>query len=283
MHKEFPYLSVNLETIETNSFSLSTNDSAYLYGWGLFETILIHKNTPIHLDEHLNRLKKSAQKLVIPLPFKTNAIKKEIQTLIQTNYQKTKNHLEQAVLNLYLSAGPTSQKQKSFLASAPTLTIKLRPLKTDPNAVLSLTFKKATFTRNLLNSHKTMAYLPNILEKNQCPNVDEVILHNSKKEILEGTKTNIFFIKNKEIFTPKSNVILPGIARNFLLKNQNLFGYKITEKRILLKDIESYDEIFLTNSVRGIVLAKNSEHNSCLQSKDISLTIKAKYTKLVLK
>ena len=37
-----------------------TPDDGYWFGLGVFETIWVKQNTAVFLDEHLNRLKKSA-------------------------------------------------------------------------------------------------------------------------------------------------------------------------------------------------------------------------------
>ena len=72
---------------------------------------------------------------------------------------------------------------------------------------------------------------------------------NSKNQICEGATTNIFFVKHNKIFTPKIECgLLNGTIRSFLIEK-----YDITETILYYDEVKSYDEIFLTNSLMGIM------------------------------
>lgn len=87
--------------------------------------------------------------------------------------------------------------------------------------------------------------------------IDEPVFLNTKGEIAEGATTNVFFIKNKEIFTPPLSCgLLPGIIREYLLHT-----FKIQEKIILPEDVTKYDEMFLTNSLLGIMPVRKMEQH----------------------
>jgi len=78
----------------------------------------------------------------------------------------------------------------------------------------------------------------------------DAIFQNEKKEITEGAISNIFIKKGNRYYTPPIECgLLNGVYRRHLMKNKRI---SIEEKVLRKKDIESADEIFLTNAVRGI-------------------------------
>ncbi|MFZ1519424.1 MAG: aminodeoxychorismate synthase component I [Ignavibacteriaceae bacterium] len=79
----------------------------------------------------------------------------------------------------------------------------------------------------------------------------DVLFLNERSEIAEGAITNIFVEKNGNTFTPPiSSGILDGVYRNYFLQNNS----KVVEKTLWLQDLENADKIYLTNSVRKVVV-----------------------------
>ena len=115
-----------------------------------------------------------------------------------------------------------------------------------------------------------MNYLhPNRRKRNsKICGYDEPIFLNSKGQITEGATTNIFFVKDKKIFTPKLSCgLLNGILRQYIISN-----YTVVETEIYLEDLKNFDEAFVTNSLLGIMPVKNIENfkfNFDLISKNI--------------
>ena len=75
--------------------------------------------------------------------------------------------------------------------------------------------------------------------------------------VAEGTGANIFFIKNKEIFTPIPDCFLNGITRQVVIQLIKNKGYTLIEKHILPEDIKEYDEAFLTGTAAEITPIKS--------------------------
>ena len=86
----------------------------------------------------------------------------------------------------------------------------------------------------------------------QLTDADEVIFLNSKNEICEGSYTSIFIKKNGFLVTPPlSSGLLPGILRADLLEKKQAIEAVLT-----ITDIIEADEVFLGNSLRGLMKAK---------------------------
>ncbi len=81
---------------------------------------------------------------------------------------------------------------------------------------------------------------------------DEVIYLNERGELAEGSRTNLFLQSDGVLLTPAiSSGLLPGVLRGDLIA-----AGKARESVLTLKDLESADEVYLGNSVRGLVRAK---------------------------
>jgi branched-subunit amino acid aminotransferase/4-amino-4-deoxychorismate lyase len=93
---------------------------------------------------------------------------------------------------------------------------------------------------------------------------DEVLFLDTQNHLSEGATSNIFFIKDGIIYTPtKECGILEGIIRNKLIelieKNKHLV---IKKGFYSLKELLSADEVFLTNSIMGIMPVSKINHTT---------------------
>jgi len=215
-------------------------DEGYSFGLGLFETILFYKGKPIFLDEHLARVNKS----ITDLELKIEKLKKdEVFQYLNNN----KNTLEYEVLKIVLS-----EKNRLFLKREYTYTEK------DYQKGFSLNISKVRRNESsIFTFHKTLNYGDNILEKRKSKKLgyDEPIFLNSKNQITEGATSNIFVVVEDKIYTPKLSCgLLNGIVRQYIISN-----YDVIEKEIDIKFLNNADEIFLTNSLFGIMPVSNLE------------------------
>jgi para-aminobenzoate synthetase/4-amino-4-deoxychorismate lyase len=90
---------------------------------------------------------------------------------------------------------------------------------------------------------------------------DEVIYLNERGELAEGSRTNIFLKVDGRLVTPVlSSGLLPGVLRADLLASG-----EVQEAVLTLKDLEAADEVYLGNSVRGLLVAKPLIHTKSVQ------------------
>ena len=215
-------------------------DEGYSFGLGLFETILFYKGKPIFLDEHLARINKS----IVDLGWNIKKLEKDEAFQYLDN---NKNGFEYEVLKIVLS-----EKNRLFLKREYTYTEK------DYQKGFSLNISKVRRNENsIFTFHKTLNYGDNILEKRKSKKLgyDEPIFLNSKNQITEGATSNIFVVVEDKIYTPKLSCgLLNGIVRQYIISN-----YDVTEKEIDIEFLNNADEIFLTNSLFGIMPVNNLE------------------------
>jgi len=234
-------------------------DEGYSFGLGLFETILLYNGKPVFLDEHLARINKS----IIDLELNIDKLEKdEVFQYLNNN----KNTLEYEVLKIVLS-----EKNRLFLKREYIYTEK------DYQRAFSLNISEVIRNESsIFTFHKTLNYGDNILEKRKSKKLgyDEPIFLNSKNQITEGATSNIFAAVEDKIYTPKLSCgLLNGIVRQYIVSN-----YDVIEKEIDIEFLNNADEIFLTNSLFGIMPVNNLE-KKFFKSQEISKNILQNYKK----
>jgi branched-chain amino acid aminotransferase len=103
---------------------------------------------------------------------------------------------------------------------------------------------KAKYTSFISFAEKTLDQIPE--------NVNEVLLVNSKGQILEGLSSNFFAVRQEEIWTEDQNV-LPGIVRSMVLEVARSAGIPVHLTAIQNSELESIEEAFLTSTSRSVL------------------------------
>lgn len=205
-------------------------DNGLFFGKGLFETILV-KEKPVFLKEHIERINNASKTLDI----KRNIDYKEVLNFIEKNNIKNKAFkITLTDENVIYSTRNISYAKDNYEKG-----FSLYLSKVLRNSTSKLTFVKST------------CYIENIMEKALAKDLgyDEPIFLNEKGFLAEGATSNIFFIKDNKILTPKVEVgLLDGIIRQWVIRN-----FKVEEGEYTLDDLISSKGIFITNSLLGIM------------------------------
>ena len=82
--------------------------------------------------------------------------------------------------------------------------------------------------------------------------------------------TNIFFVKKKTLFTPQIvDSGINGVMRKVIIDNAKSFFDKVVIKKINLRDIEKFDQMFLTNSVLKVIPVIRFEKKEFIKEKNV--------------
>tara|TARA_B100001029_G_scaffold69789_1_gene56787 strand:+ start:14 stop:784 length:771 start_codon:yes stop_codon:yes gene_type:complete len=196
---------------------------------GVFTTMWIYGSPPkiLFFKDHIDNLIKSTKSYGIL----NRSIKSKILKLIKKNInvKKNYNHLLRVALNKNILSISLRKRVKPSI----NFNLKLVNLKRYKPEFKNLKYKEILKHLSKLDNSKSDIGL--------CSN----------KKIFETGTSNIFFIKNKKVFSP-INKFYKGITFNF-------FRSKI--KNIILKDIKvsslkTYDEIILVGSGKGVTSVK---------------------------
>ena len=108
-------------------------------------------------------------------------------------------------------------------------------------------------------------------------NFFEIILQENGY-ITEGAVSNVFCVKNNEVKTPSlENNILPGITRSVIIDIVNKIGIKITESKISVEDFMNSDEIWITNTTKGILLVSEIDEVQVSNSDNVYSKVLKKF------
>lgn len=212
-----------------------TPDEGYYFGLGAFETIAVEEGRPILLEKHLNRLQKAAE--FLNLFFDKEDVSDRIQSVLSKEEMRTERKVIKVTLsekNLTVTSRENTytkeQYKKGFI--------------TDITTVIRNETSPFTY-------HKTLNYGDNIQQKRLARqrSIDEPIFLNTKGMIAEGACTNIFFVRNGQLYTPEKHCgLLPGIMRAYICDH-----YDVKKEEIFPSHLSFFDEMFVTNSLLGIM------------------------------
>jgi len=108
-----------------------------------------------------------------------------------------------------------------------------------------------TNSADLFLHHKTShrpLYDPAMMQATQDGLIDYLFL-NERNEVTEGSKTNLFIVKDGVWLTPALSCgVLPGTNRAAIMESR-----PVTETALTLDDLKQADEIYVANGVIGLV------------------------------
>ena len=234
---------LNGKFLEEKNATISIKDHGFLYGDGIFETLLYEHNIIENFNLHLQRLKKSAKIIALKLP-KFN-IENIIQKLVKIN------NLQKARIRITVTRGENNFQFNS--SPHPTILITTVPL-LEHNLRLS----RKTCTLKIENPHhrvKSIQLFATIQAKQKMTklNCSECFFLNQNNEITEGSGSNFFAVKNKAIYTPPSSQCLKGTMRETVLQIAQKNNIKTHQTKIPYQSLSEFDECFWTNSIHHII------------------------------
>ncbi|MGE5893160.1 MAG: aminotransferase class IV, partial [bacterium] len=195
---------VNDRLVPEDQAVVSVFDHGFLYGDGVYETLLARSGVILHLPAHLARLKRSASLIGLRLPCDAARFKEII-------YQSLDgNDLSEAYIRIMVSRGPGPIGIDPALCASPTLVVFVRPFVPYPDALYrrGVNVIIPSVRRNPRESInpeiKSLNFLNNILAKIEAKkkNAFDAVMLNIRGYVAEGTITNVFMVKKGVLMTP---------------------------------------------------------------------------------
>ena len=243
-------------TIGSNQADLLTQNRAFLYGDAVFETVRIVNSKILFLEDHYFRLMSSMRviRMEIPMNFTMEYLEEQILALATA---KNLTAAARARITVYRKDGGhylPKTNTVSFLVNVEALESTQYAVN-QGEYVVDL-YTDFYVTRHLLSSIKTTNKIINITasifaEEN---GLDNCLLLNDTKNVVEALQGNIFMVKGNTLITPPvSEGCLNGVMRKQILalarKMENL---EVMEAVISPFDLQKSDELFVTNVIKGI-------------------------------
>ena len=245
-------INFNSELFSKENIQLTTDNRGFKYGDGIFETIKVVNTKVIFWEDHYFRLMASMRmlRMKIPMEFTLEFLEQEI--------LKTVGSLEKAVtyrvrLNVFRKDGGLYTPKTNaidYLIEASEINIQ-----TKTTYEIDV-FKDFYNYSGLLSTVKTNNRMLNTLASIYANenDLDNCILVNERKGVVEVANANIFIVKNNIVKTPAlTEGCIKGVVRSkvidILIKNKD---FTIEETVISPFEIQKADEVFITNAIMGI-------------------------------
>lgn len=251
------FLSLNGSILPSTQPVLLRNNRSYRYGNGVFETIRI-KNGQICLREyHFHRLFSSLQLLEFQIPPAIDAsyLEDEILRLCNTNKCISSARVR---LSFYNGNGNLSEDiEAGFLIEAWELIEDEFGL---DHSGIEIGIADGIVKHADRYSHlKTSNFLAYSLAARYAAKnkMDDCLLLNQYGRVADSTIANIFIIADDNIITPSiSEGCIDGTMRRHILHELSISGINVLEGTISIAQLESAQEIFLTNAIRRIITVR---------------------------
>ena len=252
----FFMININGNFSESNKVLIPEN-RGYSYGDALFETIKVTNSKILFLEDHYFRLMASMRimRMEIPMTFTMEFIEAEILKTVEQNNllnasARVKIQVHRNSGGLYL---PT-KKEVTFIISAKAMDTDFYLL--NNNSYEVDLFKDFYLAPGLLSTLKTNNKALNVVGSIYAKenDLDNCLLLNTNKSVVEALNGNLFLVKGNTIKTPPlADGCLKGIMR---LQIINLLGllpdYTLEEASISPFELQKADELFITNVIQGI-------------------------------
>ena len=239
---------INDKLVPIEDAQVSVLDHGFTVADGVFETLLVNDGKVFAVDRHLVRLAKSASGLGIAMP-DVSAIKNAISQVLATNSLIEFGRMRVTVTS---GAGPLGSDRTSTPA---TLVISLAEQAAWPASTKILLVPWTRNENSPLAGLKTTSYAENVyaLDAAKRQGFSEAVFCDTSGRLCEGTGSNIFLVKDDQIFTPSdASGLLRGITRDLVIEWANDSGFTVVERDVNPMELWDADEVFITSSTRDI-------------------------------
>jgi branched-chain amino acid aminotransferase len=247
---------LNGKLVSKNDARVSVFDHGLLYGDGVFEGIRAYSGRVFMLDEHIDRLYRSAKAIDLDIRMSRRAMTNAVTRTCAAN------RCMDGYIRLVVTRGVGTLGLNPYLCKKPQViiiagAIQLYPEKLYREGLRIVTVGTVRNMPEAVNPNiKSLNYLNNVLGKIEAINsgVMEAVMLNSRNEVAEATGDNIFVVKGKTLITPPPHAgILVGITRNVVMDLAAREGYTVKEATMSRYDLYTADEVFLTGTAAEVI------------------------------
>jgi branched-chain amino acid aminotransferase len=249
-------VSVNGTITSAAAAAVPVFDHGFLYGEGVYETLRTYSRRPFLFDRHMRRLRHSASLMALDVPFTDDDLLRRVRDTMGAHAG-----LDEAYIRILLTRGVGDLSYDPAATPHPTLVIIVKPFPAPP---------ERTFTQGLrvslvdVRRNHPQALNPMIKSNNLLNNAlamqealrrgaEEALMQNQAGELVEGSQTNFFLVRDGAALTPPLTAgLLPGITREFVIELAAGMHIPARETRLTPADLETADEAFLTGTTREV-------------------------------
>lgn len=192
-----------------------------------YEVLRVIDNKPLFLNEHLLRMQSTVMNIDI------KSIENNLNRLIEAHEVKLNN-------NIFISINKDNKDNGIFVIKG-----YYPPEEWYEKGIKINTFqiKRKNPTKKIYDDN----YKRQIEEHLKQTDVFETLI-TDEGIINEGSRSNVFFIKDAVVYTPSVEAVLPGITRDKVFEAAETCAIEIVETNIKISELNIYDGVFITGT-----------------------------------
>jgi branched-chain amino acid aminotransferase len=235
---------------------VSVFDRGFLYGDAVFETMRTYGGAPFELHAHMERLARSAARVLIQFPVALSVIQDEVMETVEQAGNS------ESFIRVMLTRGTGEFDLAPDVARNPMRVVIVAPLRLQPPGVYSEGVGVVTY-RTMRAADATDAvgakvanYLVSVLAMSQAREAGaaEALVVDRNDCVVEGTTSNVFVVSDGRLSTPPEEAgILLGITRARVLAVARSLGLSPELRPLPLDELRQADEVFISSSIRELV------------------------------
>ena len=248
-----PIYFINGKFVKKSKATISVIDLGLVRGYGVFDFLITYNLEPFLLSKHLQRLATSAKLLEISYLWNNRKLEEIIKSLISKN-----SRLGDLQIRIILTGGESNDGVTPL--GKPSLIITADKKHVYPESFYTKGVRVITVeSGRIFPEAKTLNYIQAIKAMRTAEKARAIeAIYVNNNIVLEGTRSNIFIIKNNKIITPNSG-IFAGLARETAISIcKSTFEFE--EMQITTKELYTADEVFITSTLKQIMPVVNVDN-----------------------
>ena len=230
------------------------------YGLGVFEGVRAYNTSQgaaiFRLQEHTDRLFRSAHILRMEMPFDKDTLSEAQREVVRAN------GLDEAYIRPMCFLGSEGMGLRADnLKTHVMVAAWAWPSYMDPEAMnRGIRVATSSYTRHHVNITMCKAkangnYINSILALREALDAgfEEALLLDNEGYVAEGSGENVFLVRNGVLYTPELTSCLEGITRDSIIRIAEDQGLTVKEKRITRDEVYVADEAFFTGTAAEVV------------------------------
>jgi branched-chain amino acid aminotransferase len=236
--------------------TVSVFDHGFLYGDGVFEGIRVYDWNIFRLQQHVERLYRSAQCILLTIPLTPEQMTTAIVETVR------RRGLPNQYVRVVVSRGAGDLGLNPDLCSQPSViviadVIGLYPERFYDEGLELVTVATRRVPHEVLDPRiKSLNYLNNIMAKIEAQQAGalEAVMLNSEGYVAECTADNIFVVRNGRLLTPSVSAgALQGVTRDAVFDIADGLGLPVQEGLLTRYDLYTADECLMTGTGAEII------------------------------
>ncbi|MBM7096298.1 D-amino-acid transaminase [Bacillus sp. H-16] len=242
---------INGKYVALDEKAVPIEERGHQFGDGVYEVIRYYNGEGFMLEEHLERLEKSAEAIRIDLEGGIDSIR----TIIEEGVKKAA--IPDCSVYLQITRGAAERNHLFPKDVPPSVSMTIKPMAPFSNEMLNNGVSVITHPdERWANCYiKSLNLLPNILAKQAAAekHAYEAILYKDGK-VTECSSSTIFIVLNDTVITtPLSKQILPGITRMAVKEICEKAAIRFEEREYTTEELFIADEVFLTSTTSEVL------------------------------